>query len=397
VLAALLVPATAAAQGGPRVLRVDPTTGGIRVLAAGAPWTTLGGLAVGPTGTLYVANQSPPGPRPRGGIYSLTAPGFAITPVATTAPTAIPMAVVSAGSSLFSLDEDRVLAIGTTSPLVQRIVTSGGLYDQYGANPQFGALSGTTLYTTASESCQSAEGGGEFVIAVDTTTGMQSLTKRLGCAGLGGIAVTPTGTLLVAQASRRARIVELNPATGAVTTVTSGGSLEAPQGIALDAAGDILVADLANGVVAVSRDSGEQSPVTARGAVNEAAGIAVGADGGIYVSDGGVPPRLRASAAKRQRFRSSGIAFTAGCNRRCVVGYAVTLRFPSGSPFNDAGAFRSVSGRRTLRVKLPRRINRRIARTLRQGRTVGVKLNLSAGDPRSGVAAKRATLRLRLV
>jgi hypothetical protein len=398
VLAGLVVPSTAAAQGGPRVLRVDQTTGDIRVLASGAPWTMLGGLAFGPTGTLYVADQGPPGLRSQGGIYSLTAPGFAITPLATTAPTAMPTAVVSAGSTVFSLDEDRVLAIGTTSPLVQRIVTSGGLYDQYGVNPQFGALHGTTLYTTASESCQSAEGGGAFVIAVDTATGVQTLTKRLGCAGLGGIAVTPSGTLLVGQDTRRARIVELNPATGAVTTVSSGGSLEAPQGIALDAAGDILVADTINGVIAISPDGGGgQSPMTAPRAVNQAAGIAVGADGGIYVSDGGVPPRVRASAAARQRFRSSGIAFTAGCSRRCDLAYAVTVRFPSGKPFTDADAIRDVRTRRTRRIKLPRRVNRRIAAALRQGSTVGVRINLSAGDPRTGVASRRTTLRVRLV
>jgi hypothetical protein len=396
ILGAALVPAAAAAQGGPRVLRVDATTGVPRVLAAGAPWTTLGGLAFGSTGTLYVANQGRPGPRPRGaGIYALTAPGFAITPLATTAPTARPAAVVTSGSALYSLDAESVLSIDTAAPFGQRVVSSGGLYDQHGVDPQFGAFVGGTLYTTASAPCVSGKGGA-YVIAVDTASGAQSLTRRFGCAGLGGIAATPTGTLLVGQAGRRARIAELDPATGAVTTLSSGGSLELPQGIALDAAGDVLVADTVSGVVAISRDDGEQSPITARGAVNEAAGIAVGADGGIYVTDAGVPPRLRASTARRQRFRRSGVAFTAACDRRCIVGYAVTVRFPRGRPYTDAGAFQNVRARRTLRVRLPRRVNRRIARTLRQGGTVAVRLNLSAGDARTGVAGRRTTLRLRL-
>ena len=378
------------------MVRVDPTTGVTRVLAAGAPWTTLGGLAFGSTGTLYVANQGRPGRPPRGGgIYALTAPGFAITPLATSAPTARPAAVVTSGSTLYSLDSERVLSIDTAAPFAQRIVSSGGLYDQYGVDPQFGTVAGSTLFTTASEPCVAGKGGA-YVIAVDAGTGTQHLTRRFGCAGLGGIAATPTGTLLVAQAGRRARIAELDPATGAVTTLSRGGSLQAPQGIALDAAGDVLVADTVSGVIAISRGDGEQSPITARGAVNEAMGITVGADGGIYVTDAGFAPRLRASAARRQRFRRSGVAFAAACDRPCIVAYAVTVTFPRGKPFTDAGAFRNVRGRRTLRVKLPRRVNRRIARTVQQGRTVGVRLNLSAGDGRTGVAGRRTTLRLRL-
>jgi hypothetical protein len=289
-----------------------------------------------------------------------------------------------------------VLGIEAIAPFGQRVVASAGLYDQLGVNPQFGALAGSTLYTTASESCDSAEGGGAYVIAVDTTTGVQTQTKRFGCTTLGGIAVTQSGALLVAQSGRRSRIVQLDPATGAMTTLSSGGSLRAPQGIAVDAAGDVVVADLINGVIAVSAQDGGQSPLTARGAVNGATGIAVGTDGGIYVADAGIPPRVRASAARRQRFRRAGVAFTASCNRRCNLGYAVTIRFPSGTPFTTSGALRNVRVRRTFRIRLPGQVNRRIARTLRQGRTVGVTLNLSPADPRTGTARQRTTLRLRL-
>src|SRR5689334_8067157 len=85
-------PASAATTpGNPQVLQVNPTTGTAKVLAGGSPWTTLGGIAVGTTGTVYVANQGPGGPSPQGaGIWSVTAPGYVITPVATTAPTQSP-------------------------------------------------------------------------------------------------------------------------------------------------------------------------------------------------------------------------------------------------------------------------------------------------------------------
>ena len=308
VLAAALVPATAsAATGNPLVARIDPTTGVPKPLAGGAPWTVLGGLAFGPTGTLYVADLGL-GPSAQGGIYSLTAPAFAITPVARTAPTTTPTDVVAGGSTLYTLDQDRVLSIVPGAPATQKVLTSGGLYDQYGIEPQFGALAGNMLYTTASLTCASVGGGGAYVIAVDTTTGAQSLVKSFGCTSLRGIAVTPAGQLLVAQGGKTAKIVQLDPQTGAVTTRSSGGALKQPQGIALDAAGDIMVADSVSGVIAVSSQGGQQSPVTTPPAVGGATGIAVGPDGGIYITEAGIPPKLRASAARRQHLRSAGIA-----------------------------------------------------------------------------------------
>ena len=222
-LAALAVPATASAAtpSNPQVAQINPTTGTVTSLAGGAPWTTLGGIAISPTGTLYVANQGPLGPSPRGaGIYSLTAPGFAITPVASTP---YPMSVVASGSSLYALDQDRVLSLTGSA---QTVVSSGGLYDQYDVVPEFGAVAGNTMYTTASSSCDQAEGGGSYVIAVNLTTGAQSLTKNFGCTPISGIAATPGGELLVAQPGK---IAELDPYTGVTGTLTSGGQLTTPK------------------------------------------------------------------------------------------------------------------------------------------------------------------------
>ena len=272
-LAAVAVPASASAAtpSNPQVAQINPTTGTVTSLAGGAPWTKLGGIAISPSGTLYVANQGPLGPSPRGaGIYSLTAPGFAITPVASTP---YPMSVVASGSSLYALDTDRVLSLTGSAPTV---VSSGGLYDQNDVVPEYGAVAGNTMYTTASSSCDQAEGGGSFVIAVNLTTGAQSLTKNFGCTPISGIAATPGGELLVAQPGK---ITELDPYTGVTGTLTSGGQLATPQGIALNPAGDLLVADSTSGVIAVDPETGDQSPVTTPGAVAGASGITVGQDG----------------------------------------------------------------------------------------------------------------------
>jgi len=389
-LAAVAVPASASAAmpSNPQVAQINPTTGTVTSLAGGAPWTTLGGIAISPTGTLYVANQGPLGPSPRGaGIYSLTAPGFAITPVASTP---YPMSVVASGSSLYALDQDRVLSLTGSAPTV---VSSGGLYDQYDVVPEFGAVAGNTMYTTASSSCDQAEGGGSYVIAVNLTTGAQTLTKNFGCTPISGIAATPGGELLVAQPGK---IAELDPYTGVTGTLTSGGQLTTPQGIALNSAGDLLVADSTSGVIAVDPETGDQSPVTTPGAIGGASGITVGPDGSIYVTEAGFPPTLRATAARRQPFSASGIAFTAVCSRTCKLGYNTSIRIAGKPRFTKYRVFTSVTGRRHLHAKLPSRVNRRITSALRHGKKVGATLQLKPMDRNSGASGKSTTLRVRL-
>jgi len=118
-----LLPAAASAAGNPQVVRVDPTTGVVKQLAGGAPFTHLGGLAFGPSGTLYVANQGPIGPSPRGaGIYALRPPAYAVASIGSGT---APAAVVASGGTLYSLDSDRIVGIdGTTG--AERTVTTAG-------------------------------------------------------------------------------------------------------------------------------------------------------------------------------------------------------------------------------------------------------------------------------
>ncbi len=235
------------------------------------------------------------------------------------------------------------------------------------------------------------------MIAVDTTTGAQTLVKRFGCATLGGVAATPGGKLIVAVGGKPAKLVQLDPSTGAASTLSSGGSLKTPRGIALDAAGDVMVADSTTGVIAVSGQGGDQSPYTSPGAIGGATGIAVGADGGIYVTEAGVPPKLAASAARRQRLRASGIALTVRCNRTCTVAYSAAIRISGRPGFAKGAAFRGVTGRRSLRIALPGQVRGRIASALRQDRKVTAKVTLQPRDPRTGSPGKATTLRVRVV
>jgi hypothetical protein len=391
--AGLLIPAATAAAAtpaNPAVVRINPTTGAATRIAGGNPWTTLGGIAFGPGGRLYVANRGPAGPRPKGaGIYSVgTAAGSAITRFANTDP----LGLAASGSTLYSLGANRIVAMDTSG---QRVLTSGGLYASLGVSPAYGAVSGDTLYTTASSSSPVA--GGSYVIGVDTVTGEQTLVRSFGGTPLTGIAAAPKGTLLIAEGGRTPQIVELNPATGAMTVVSRGGLLKQPQGIARDAAGDLYVADAKAGVVAVSTQGGDQSPMTNTGVVVGASGIAVGSTGTIYVTAAGTAPQVKTTAAARQRFRTSGVRFTASGGRRYTVGYVASVKIAGGTGFAQSASFRNLSGRRTLRVQLPSQVNRRIARALRSGRTVTETLKLRPQDARTGARGPAQTLRVRLV
>lgn len=81
-------------------------------------------------------------------------------------------------------------------------------------------------------------------------------------------------------------VYKVDPSTGAQTTVTSGGLLQHPEGIAVEADGNILVADrAAKAVFRVEPSSGTQTTVTSGGLLNGPFGIAIEADGNILVVD----------------------------------------------------------------------------------------------------------------
>ena len=185
----------------------------------------------------------------------------------------------------------------------------------------------------------------------------------------------------------------MDPTTGSVKQL----ALKAPQGLALDAAGDVIVADAKSGVVAVAADGGDQSPYTAPGAVVGARGVAVGLDGGIYVTESGPAPGLKATAAARQRFRRSGIALTLRPTRTATVGYTAAISIAGRPGFTKGAAFRGVQGRRGVWVTLPGQVDARIATALRQGRRVTARVKLWPQDPRSGTVGNATVLHVRLV
>ena len=415
---ALALPALASAAtvGNPQVIRLD-ASGTQTVVGGGAPWTDLGGIAVDAANTVYVANQGPIGPTPTGaGIYTLAnantaSQPTAFTPLVTGSPTYAPQDVILNGNTLYSLDEDKVISAPTTAPATQTVLSSGQLYDSLGVDPEFGAVAGTTLYTTASGSCDSVGGGGAYVIAVNLATGTQTQVADLGCAALGGVAVEPAGTLLVAETTSSTtsgntkatpQIVRVNPATGKVSTLGTGagqGLLRTPQGISYAGDANLYVADTTAGIIQVNPTTGHQLTVAAPGgksSIGGAYGIVQAADGAMYVSEAGIAPTLKASAASRQKLTSKGIVFKASCNRTCTVAYDASIRIPGGSSYAQDAAFTKVKATKSLAIKLPSSVNKRIASALKKGRTPVATLTITPQDPNTSAPGKSTKLVVKL-
>jgi hypothetical protein len=142
-----------------------------------------------------------------------------------------------------------------------------------------------------------AFGGLGGIIAIDPVTGAQTPVT------FGGLLVDPIGlvfapgSLYVSDAGAfggGGGVIRVDPVTGAQSAVSSGGFFVDPFGIAIDASGQLLVADRgAQAVIRVDPLTGAQTLVSSGGVFVDPRGIAVAPDGTIVVGDVnafGVPP-----------------------------------------------------------------------------------------------------------
>jgi hypothetical protein len=392
-------PALGADSRGPRVVRIDPSTGAHTVLAAGAPLNELTGIAVGPSGTVYVSNR---GGLAEGIIYSLSAPGFALSPVANARPTVSPWDLLASGSALYSLDDGGLVSIDTTAFAQKLLSPNEG---STVAEPAFIALSGSTLYGTTPGDCSGESDSDRIkpgVVAIDTATGSRSAVAALDCDDPAptGIAAAPDGTLLIARGTE---IIRLNPADGSTTTVAKGGKLSDARDMALTPSGDLIVADATSGLLRISTATGAQSTIASGGDVSGAAFVALDAGGAIYVAASG-PAVLKASAAPRQRFSRSGISVSASCRPGCSIHYSVALTGISYATGGDPGTTKRVRAKRSVKVTLydgtydeGDSANALVPKALRLHRTVRAKLTLTPVDGLGIVQGKSVKLNVRLV
>src|SRR6266850_348546 len=177
----------------------------------------------------------------------------------------------------------------------QFVVSQGGIFSQ----PVALAIEGDGKIVTANRSLPG-------VVRVDPKTGAQTtvvsgppLIDPFGIAldADGNILVTDTGCAshnCTAGGSRAQAVYRINRVSGAVTTVSSGGYLDSPYGIAVEASGGILVTDATSnvspltgqgGIIRIDPVTGAQT-VVSQGRSDFACpfGIAVDANGTILTS-----------------------------------------------------------------------------------------------------------------
>ena len=383
-------PATAfgADTGGPNVIRINPSTGARTVLASSSSWNRLNAIAVGRSGTIYIAVDSK-----RSGVYSLTGPKFEITPLATTSPTSDPYGLASSGRTLYTVDTAGLLSIDTTSPFTQKLVAPQGDAKAL----RYIAASGSTVYGTPFGRCSGPTAKrGAAVVAIDAAGSRRDVADLPVCPeDPRGIAVAPDGTLVVATATK---IFRVNPADGSSTTLSQGGLLSEAIALAVTSSGDVIVADFNSGVLRIS-PSGKQSTIASGGDLKGVNTVALDAAGTIYVT---APPAqgLQISAPSRQRFSASrGIRISVGCRPDCGLSYRVKVAGVTydGRLEDKHGNVLFMGVRKTRYLTLDAKTNRRIAKALSRQRSVKVTLSATPEDDHTEPLEKPTTLTVRLV
>jgi len=124
----------------------------------------------------------------------------------------------------------------------------------------------------------------QSIVLVNPATGALTPVSTAGL--LGGVlcvAWGPDGQLYAG--SNAPRIVRVDPVSGAQTLVCAGGLLANPQSLAFTPGGDLLVANYNNTVLKVNPVTGAQSPYASGGLLGTVSGVTVATDGTVFATD----------------------------------------------------------------------------------------------------------------
>jgi Ca2+-binding RTX toxin-like protein len=144
----------------------------------------------------------------------------------------------------------------------------------------------------------SAAGGKGALLLINPVTGAQSTVSSGADLSAGaswhapdGLAMDPTGRILVSDdpiySGDQAKIIRVNPATGFRTIVAAGGSLSLPVGLGVEPSGKILVADsgVVGAILRIDPVTGAQSTLSSGGSLVSPFGIAFDSAGRVLVVD----------------------------------------------------------------------------------------------------------------
>nr|WP_174604510.1 serine/threonine-protein kinase PknD [Mycobacterium numidiamassiliense] len=135
----------------------------------------------------------------------------------------------------------------------------------------------------------------------------------------GGVALDKAGDVYVTSEGMYGRVVELPPGSSSPTVLPFSG-LYQPQGLAVDSAGTVYVADFNNRVVKLAAGSSAQAVLPFSG-LNYPEGVAVDGQGSVYVADRG---------------NSRVVKLAAGSSTQTVLPFS-GLKNPDGVAVDPAG------------------------------------------------------------
>jgi Ca2+-binding RTX toxin-like protein len=140
-------------------------------------------------------------------------------------------------------------------------------------------------------------GNPDEVFRVDPATGaVTTVTSGAPFGDILGITVGPNGHAFIADdtVAPNGAIFDVDPSTGAKSTLTDGSPFgDDPQGIDVNPAGQLFVADYGSGAIYRIDPSGAKTPVvTGATTIKEPELISLDASGKLIVPDGGNPPAV---------------------------------------------------------------------------------------------------------
>jgi uncharacterized protein (TIGR03437 family) len=199
--------------------------------------------------------------------------------------------VAGNGTAGFLGDTTAATSAELNLPSGVAVDSSGTLYIADTLNFVVRKVSGTNITTYAGSNSLGYGGGGDHGLAINA-----QLTNPT------GLALDAAGNLYIADTGN-SRIRIVTKATGIITSLSTAGiNLSSPKGVAVDAAGDVYIADTGNGRVlevtpvgsitktttvagtGVNGYSGDGGPA-ASAQLNNPYGVALDAAGNIYITD----------------------------------------------------------------------------------------------------------------
>jgi serine/threonine-protein kinase len=135
----------------------------------------------------------------------------------------------------------------------------------------------------------------------------------------GGVALDRAGNLYVTSQGQHGRVVELPPGSSTAKVLPFSGLFQ-PQGLTVDSAGTVYVADFTNRVLKLDVGANKETVLPFTG-LNFPEGVAVDSQGGVYVADRG---------------NSRVVKLAAGSNTQTVLPFT-GLKYPDGVAVDPAG------------------------------------------------------------